>query len=354
MRAFVQRCEVRLSTIHRVATALLSGAGILVLLPAVERDTVISVLRSLLHGALTLDRLLLTATVAMTVVCVLVLLWMVLLQLTRFYFHASHIRRDGTENYTPRFTLTSLRLPLDELGEASTIEYEQLRSAQHNLELLVPANTNARDRIDRQLAAYPALAPATAAVRSDADRAEALLELAAARRRTLLDEVVKVEYGMARHMLRLQVVILRYVKALLVVVVTVLANYIAAAAVDDPLGLRSVDQRWIAATMVMWAPIIMLVVASPVRWLESLLRAEGADRSTVRDDPEFTQAENVTSYIAVTVWLLAAVVLVRLQFADGITPQAAIASGLTLATSTALLAFALIRWLRPPGTTVRS
>jgi len=30
MRAYLQRCEVRLSTVHRVATALLSGAGILV------------------------------------------------------------------------------------------------------------------------------------------------------------------------------------------------------------------------------------------------------------------------------------------------------------------------------------
>ena len=45
MRAFLQRCDVRLSTMHRVATALLSGAGILVLLPAVERDAVLQVLR---------------------------------------------------------------------------------------------------------------------------------------------------------------------------------------------------------------------------------------------------------------------------------------------------------------------
>ena len=44
MRAFLQRCDVRLSTMHRVATALLSGAGILVLLPAVERDTVLQVI----------------------------------------------------------------------------------------------------------------------------------------------------------------------------------------------------------------------------------------------------------------------------------------------------------------------
>lgn len=33
---------------HRVATALLSGAGILVLLPALERDAVLQVLRALL------------------------------------------------------------------------------------------------------------------------------------------------------------------------------------------------------------------------------------------------------------------------------------------------------------------
>ena len=37
IRAFLQRCEVRLSTVHRVATALLSGAGLMVLLPAIVR-----------------------------------------------------------------------------------------------------------------------------------------------------------------------------------------------------------------------------------------------------------------------------------------------------------------------------
>jgi predicted membrane metal-binding protein len=56
MRAFLQRCEVRLSTAHRVATALLSGAGILVLLPALERDSVMQVLRSLLAGPVTWSR----------------------------------------------------------------------------------------------------------------------------------------------------------------------------------------------------------------------------------------------------------------------------------------------------------
>lgn len=33
MRAFLQRSEVRLSTMHRIANAFLSGAGLLVLFP---------------------------------------------------------------------------------------------------------------------------------------------------------------------------------------------------------------------------------------------------------------------------------------------------------------------------------
>ena len=50
VRAYLQRSEVRLSTMHRVASALLSGAGLMVLLPAVERDSVVSVVRALLTG----------------------------------------------------------------------------------------------------------------------------------------------------------------------------------------------------------------------------------------------------------------------------------------------------------------
>lgn len=34
-RAFVARCEVRLSTFHRIAVGMLSGAGLLVVLPVV-------------------------------------------------------------------------------------------------------------------------------------------------------------------------------------------------------------------------------------------------------------------------------------------------------------------------------
>ncbi len=224
MRAFLQRSEVRLSTMHRVATALLSGAGILVLLPALERDSVVQVLRTLLVGPISWSRGLLAVGVGTAVLLALGALWLLIVELTRFYFHSNHIRNDDGEFFTPRFTLTGIRLPSDELGSRTDQAFETMHGAPENVELLVAKNAIARQRIDRQLDAYPGLVQPDAA-EPDRARAAALFELAASRRRTLAEEVAKVEYGIVRHAIRLQVIVLRYVKALLVIVATSLASF---------------------------------------------------------------------------------------------------------------------------------
>src|SRR5262245_32446702 len=51
MRAYLQRCEVRLSTLHRIATAFISGAGLLLLIPVFFKDVVDSLLGVLLGQA---------------------------------------------------------------------------------------------------------------------------------------------------------------------------------------------------------------------------------------------------------------------------------------------------------------
>jgi len=308
VRAFLQRCEVRLSTMHRVATALLSGAGILVLLPAVERDAVLQVLRSLLSGDLTWSRGLLVAAVAISIVLALVVLLLVVVELTRFYFHSNHVRHADGDVFTPRFTLTGLRLPSDELGAVTDAAYESVHASDDAVHLLVPGNARARVRIDRQLAAYPGLGEGD----DDRARADALFELAASRRRSLVEEAVKVEHGMVRHMLRLQVIVLRYVKALMVIVVTAIASFACAAAVSGDTVLTRADQRWIAGAMLLWSPVVLFAVAAPVRWLESMLRADGAVRSGVGSDPELTQLEDVTSRLAVGAWAVSAAAMLLL------------------------------------------
>jgi hypothetical protein len=342
MRAFLQRCDVRLSTMHRVATALLSGAGILVLLPAVERDAVLQVLRSLLVGPLTWSRALLLVAVGLSITLALVVLWLVIIELTRFYFHANHVMHEGGEVFTPRFTLTGLRLPADELGPATNQAYEEVHGAERTVRLLVPSNSRARARIDRQMSAYPGLLEPGGA---DGARAEALFELAASHRRSLVEECAKVEYGMVRHMLRLQVIVLRYVKALLVIVITAIAAFAAAAAVNGETTVSAADQRWIAGTMLIWAPVVLIVASSPVRWLESLLRTEGAKHSGVSHDAELTQLEDVTARMALVAWVVSMASMVMLLVHHPISSQGRIASGGAIVGSVVLAVIAFApRW----------
>ncbi|MEI8240693.1 MAG: hypothetical protein WCI22_14865 [Actinomycetota bacterium] len=348
VRGFLQRCDVRLSTMHRVATALLSGAGILVLLPAVERDAVLSVLKALLAGPVTWSQGLLAAAMALAILLAIVVLWLVIIELTRFYFHANHVVHADSEVFTPRFTLTGLRIPSDEFGPAANAAYEAVHEAEATVRLLVPGNSRGRNRIDRQLNAYPGLV----GTEGDPDRARALamFELAASRRRPLVDEVAKVEYGMVRHMLRLQVIVLRYVKALLVIVVTALAAFACAAAVNDQRHITLADERWIAGTLLLWSPIVVLAVASPVRWLESLLRTEGARQASVIRDRELTQLEEVTGRIALAAWVLSMAGMITLLVHHPISSQGRVMVIVVMVASVALTGIWIARrfgaWFR--------
>lgn len=313
VRAYLQRSEVRLSTTHRVASALLSGAGLMVLLPAVERDSVVTVVQALLTGRIDAVHLLLVAAVTASLALPFTALWLVLRDLTQFYFHANHLRHATGETFTPRFTLTGLMLPSDELGPAALGHLEADRAAAHNVELLVSGNDGARARIDARITAYGGLG--LDGPLDDQGRATALFELAAARPRPLLDEVAKVEHGLARHVLRTQVIVLRYVKALLALLTTAFAAFAAAAVVghapvSDARLLDPGQEVWLAAVFLVWAPAVVLAVTTPVRWLDRQLRNEGAHHTAVADDPELTRVETVTVRLAVFGFVASAAAMV--------------------------------------------
>lgn len=301
IRAYLQRSEVRLSTLHRIATALLSGAGLLVLLPALGRDSVVNVLRGLLSSADDPLHLALAALVVLTLTLALVVIWLLLVELTRFYFHANHFTSAQGTTFTPRFTLTSLHLPIDELAGAARTDLVRRRDAPSNIELLVPANDTARRHIDAQVDAYEGLSNQQHP--TDASRAAALLQLAGVKDRTLIDEVAKVEYGMARHVLRIQAIVLRYIKALLVVLTTTLTTFVMAAVVESSPEVDLSAERWIVSALVLWAPAVLFVSSAPVRWLGQLLVSEGATTSGIRYDKSLTHLERIASVFSVVVLL---------------------------------------------------
>ena len=299
---------------------MLSGAGLLVVLPVVARDSVTGVIRALLTGGVdVVDGLVVVSVIAMLAVPATAL-WMLFADLTRFYFHANHLGTGDDSLFTPRFTLTSLRLSSDELGAAATANLQSFRSEPRIVELLVPTNDASRARIDRQLQVYGGLGDGN----DDMGRAMGLFDLAASKSRPLLEEVAKVEYGMARHVLRLRGLVLRYVKALLALLTTAVAVYSADAVVADLPSGESVSPTgsiWLAGIILIWSPVVVLAVTSPIRWIEHLMRDDGAPSTGVADDPELTIIERVTLRIAAAAWLTAGAALV-IAVTDGSLPSA--------------------------------
>lgn len=277
----------------------------MVLLPAIGRDAIVSVLGALLGAEADPLRWTLAVMVGATLTLSFVMIWLLLEEIARFYFHANHVTSVRGTTFTPRFTLTSLRAPHDEFGAGATRELELRRGDPTNIELLVPANDAARRSIDATVAAYDGLQgeqPAT-----DISRAAALVQLAGVRDRDLLSEVVKVEYGMARHVIRVQVIVLRYIKALLAVIVTLVATFVMSAAVESSPTVDTSVERWVLAAVLVWCPAVLFVAAAPVRWLGRLLMVEGATASGIRYDRDLTRLERVASWFS-TVVLMAALV----------------------------------------------
>jgi hypothetical protein len=341
IRAYLQRADVRLSTMHRVASALLSGAGLMVLLPAVSRDSVVDVVHTLLAGRLNAVRLLLLVAVGASLALPFTAMWLVLRDITRFYFHSNHIAVGDRDVFTPRFTLTGLRLPRGELSAENEAALERARHDQRAVELLVPTNDSARARIDERIAAYGGLGSPVPP--TDADRATALFTLAASTPRELLDEVAKVEHGMARHVLGTQALVLRYVKALVALLTTALAAFAAAAVVNQP-SFGSGEELWLAGILVVWAPVAIAAVTSPVRWLDRQLRSEGAVHTGVTHDPELTRIEDATVRIAVASFIASFAAMVTVLPRDAISGTQRVVAIVVIVAGLAAVAGVIRHW----------
>ena len=285
----------------------------MVLLPAVARDSVVDVVHAP-RGRIRARRRTCSSSSrwARSPVLPATALLFLLRDLTQFYFHANHVRHEHGETFTPRFTLTALRLPADELGPEAAARLDAARQADAAVELLVPSNEAARARVDQRLRVYGLGEGADV---SDVGRADALFALAASHPRYLLEEVAKVEHGMVRHVLR---------------------------GPDDRPPLRQGPSRPAdhrhgdvrgggrgGPTGVARCRRPGLARRHPAGlgadrdrggdgagpWLESQLRSDGATHTAVSDDPELTHVEVVAIRLAL-IGLMAAAAAMAAKLGD--------------------------------------
>ena len=317
----------------------------MVLLPAISRDAISTVLRALFEAEPTVAHYLLSAATLAVLGLPLVGFVFLLRDLTRFYFHGHHFATDSGQIFVPRFTLTGLRLPADELSEASRATLVAARRTPATVELLVPANDGARGA--RSTASSTLMAGSIATQRPAISVVpKASSRSVAARDRLLAEEVAKVEHGIARHILRSQVIILRYVKALLMFFVTTLAVFAAAGAVGSDTDIGATTEVWLGVIYLAWAVGVVLAVGDPVRTIEALLRSEGATRTALRADLELTRVERIAVQVAAGSFVLSLLSLVATvvdERPDGRVLGFAIGGGVVL---TAAFVASLTVWLR--------
>jgi len=149
------------------------------------------------------------------------------------------------------------------------------------------------------------------------------------RDRTLAHDVARTEALLAKHVLSIRIVVLRYTKALLLLIATTVATLAASGIVEealhaDPSGGRFVTgfpYRYlflVALVYVVWAPVAARSVTAPLRMIQRNTPGVGEHRD-VYLDKLLTQFESATvlATFVVLVGAVAALITAGYQAAGG-------------------------------------
>jgi hypothetical protein len=284
-RAYLQRGETRLSTLHRVAGAFISGAGLLTLLPLLIGGTFSGLLVLVmfyeapgLPSAASPQRWLLLANVLASITLPIAALYLLIRDLILFYFTARSFRRDNKSRTYPRFVLSGIMVSEPSL-QHSAEELHNAREDEYVRNLLVPSPARLRARILKEAKSVGDLKAYSMNDDEEmlaAQLREFVLRQTASHIRSLPEESAKMEASIARHQRFLRGLVLRYAKAFLLTIITTVSTIAA----DGVLGLlRPFDGKplegvnpqyvWLMTLAVYgaWALTAVVVVRKPVTWL---------------------------------------------------------------------------------------
>lgn len=336
MRGYLQRSEVRLSTIHRVAVGFLSGAGLLFLLPVFLKDGVLAVIRAILEYSPTFASgtgLGHTLGVIVIYICLLypfalslsLPAWALLLLLkdiVRFYF-VGHPPGFPSELFNPRLILTGIAFSPDESEEvkARVLRYQYgtdminfvishadaKSSYYHDIidkpdRMIVPSSRKLPKLIKMNVMEIPSGKSLDALEDGDVVRVQgtysngdgeefvlqtayvdrtlkeidgfnAALGLAGFVERSLYQEVAMTEVSLVRQALKLRRLVLRYIQALLILIWTSMITFMMLPFLQDNKGRFSILVVFAIAYFI-WAILAPYIVQLPLYWLVSSSKEE--------------------------------------------------------------------------------
>jgi hypothetical protein len=345
MRSFLQRVEVRLSTMHRVGSAFLGGAGLLILFPVFFKEVItgliivfISPITKAAVTFLSCSYFLLVIPFSLSLVIPLYALYLLLHDLVSFYF-VGHSPGYPPNLFNPRFVLSGLAFSPDEsesvkreilkfqygsdlinfvipFGEAQLTYYDEIikqsgkeiipeeRRREYLMTKGIIEETNIGS--DNVIIAGTSVGSCSA---KNIDRFNATLGLAGVRDRRLVEEVAKGEASLVRHAISLRRLVLRYMKALLMFIVTTLISFLLTALVQV---IQSDQDKAIMLSIgyMFWSVAIYLVVRSPIRWIYAGADPRSDKNHIVRRDNQLVKFEKLVFTICIISLLISLTALI--------------------------------------------
>lgn len=305
LRVYLARAEVRLGTMHRVAGTLISGAGLLVLLPLFLKDASGKLVVIYTTPAPSLDvwAMLLRAFPAMLAFVIpLVSMYLLLRELVTFYFSANvpaPVGQAGSEPvFHPRFALTAIGLARGEADDRKAI-IREYQFSQRLKDFVLPLNRSEKDWLTTleansdtgRIALPPDNLPSRSAeiTIEDINRLRMAFGLAGDYDRDLNEECAKSELSLIRHNLLLRRLVIRYFKALIVYIWTAIALFGIAAFLNTGWPDLNVAQ----VGLLVWSSTTPYLVRAPVRWI-FLEFDPGAPHGT--SDPHLVRLEQFVAW----------------------------------------------------------
>lgn len=314
MRAYLQRCEVRLSTLHRVAQAFFGGAGLLVLIPVFFKDAIdnllIAVLTQVTNHFHSLGGfgIVLTGILFICIIYPLLLsltiplygVYMLLKDIVHFYFT---IYTPGfSENLiNPTFALTGVMFSVDESPRAKQ-EMMRYQYEATQMGFMIPFSQERQElyfdtiiektggdiipesRRLEHLIAQNVLPPDFKTEK--VDHFNAALGIARSLDRTLVQEVAVTEMALVRHVLYLRRLVLRYIKTLLMFIWTTVISFMMLPLIKDG---RLPVLLIMALGYFAWSLAVIRLMDWPLYWIYRH-RRQGVPADQV--DPQLTHMQN--------------------------------------------------------------
>lgn len=315
MRSYLQRAEVRLSTMHRIAGAFLSGAGLLILLPVLIKDSIANIVQGLYIDASATSLILYVLPYLLSLVIPLYALWLLFRDLCVFYFTSnipSALSGDSQqEAFHPRFSLTAI--PFSDVKEQRL--KKEIRRIQFATKLrffLLPYSQDAKDWLNKvsesaegKKVELPDDEWLPKPQGDDHNALRVAFGIAGAYNRNLIEECAKSELSLIRHNLHLRRLVMRYMKALLILIWTALITIVIVAVLEATTKDKDIHTKLliISACNAVWASLTPWIVRAPVRWIYDEFDQNTSDSTR---DPQVVHFEQRVVAICFVAFLLAA------------------------------------------------